>query len=386
MKDLTLRYSLTQLTFWAGATGTASFATTFLLRSGLPSPLVGSLLAGAGLLSCMTQPLLAGAADKAKRFPVPGMMAFLSVGCSLCCLALLIPGLPPLALGLLYALGLWCSDAMMPLMNALYVGYNQGKHRIRFGIARCIGSAASALISLILGHVIAALGLTWMLVLLVLLRVLCILLLLGFPKIAAVRSARGTSSGCTVGQFFRRYRWYCASMAGVLFLGMFHAMNENYLIAIVAPFGGGSSQVGTALFIACITGAGMLLFADKIHGRLSTVWMLRIAGMSFLLKAVLFCFAPGISTIYALELLQMTSYAFLNPAQIYFAEERVAKEDMVKGQAFSTAAYSLGCSAGNFSGGVLLEAGLHTLLLAGVGMALAGTVLLFLTVDKRDAL
>ena len=174
-------------------------------------------------------------------------------------------------------------------------------------------------------------------------------------------------------------------MAGVLFLGMFHAMNENYLIAIVAPFGGDSSQVGTALFISCMAGAGMLLFADKIHHRLSTVRMLRIAGLSFLLKSVLFYFAPGISTIYALELLQMTSYAFLNPAQIYFAGERVSKEDMVKGQAFSTAAYSLGCSAGNFSGGVLLNAGLHALLLAGIGMALAGTVLLFLTVDKQDA-
>ena len=380
-----MRYSLTQLTFWAGATGMASFAATFLLKSGLPSPLVGTLLAAAGLLSCVTQPLLAGWADKAKHFPVPGMMAALSATCGLCCLALLIPSLPSLALGLLYGLGLWCSDAMMPLLNALYVGYNQGDHHIRFGIARCVGSVASALIALVLGHVIVALGLRWMLILLILFRALNVLLLLGYPKIAAIRSGKKAASGCTVPQFFRCYRWYCAAMAGVLFLGMFHAMNENYLIAIVAPFGGGSSQVGTALFISCMAGAGMLLFADKIHQRLSTVRMLRIAGLSFLLKSVLFCFAPGISTIYALELLQMTSYAFLNPAQIYFAGERVSKEDMVKGQAFSTAAYSLGCSAGNFSGGVLLNAGLHTLLLAGIGMALAGTVLLFLTADKQDA-
>ena len=188
LKDLTLRYSLTQLTFWAGATGMASFATTFLLKSGLSSPLVGTLLAAAGLLSCVTQPVLAGWADKAKRFPVPSMMAALSAVCSLCCLALLIPGMPPLMLGLLYGLGLWCSDAMMPLLNALYVGYNQGEHHIRFGIARCIGSVASALISLVLGHVIAALGLTWMLILLVFFRILCILLLLGYPKIDAIRS------------------------------------------------------------------------------------------------------------------------------------------------------------------------------------------------------
>lgn len=157
-------------------------------------------------------------------------------------LMLLIRGMPPLASGLLYGLGLWCSDAMMPLLNALYVGYNQGNHRIRFGIARCIGSIASALIALVLGHVIAALGLTWMLILLILFRILCILLLLGYPKIAAVRSEKKTASVCTVSQFFCRYRWYCAAMAGVLFLGMFHAMNENYLIAIVAPSAGTAAR------------------------------------------------------------------------------------------------------------------------------------------------
>ena len=70
-------------------------------------------------------------------------------------------------------------------------------YRIRFGIARCVGSIASALIALVLGHVIAALGLTWMLILLILFRMLCILLLLGYPKIAAVRSEKKTASVCT---------------------------------------------------------------------------------------------------------------------------------------------------------------------------------------------
>lgn len=383
MNAMTLRYGLTQLTFWAGATGTASFATTFLLRSGLPASLVGGLLAGAGLLSCLTQPLLAGWADKAKIFPVPRMMLLLSLLCCLCSGALLLPGLPPVAMGLLYSLGLWSSDAMMPLLNALYVGYNREDTPIRYGMARCMGSVSSALIALVLGHVIAALGLRWMLVLLLSMRLLCILILLRYPRIQ-VRPAVRREDSCTVGQFFRRYRRYCLTLLGVLFLGMFHAMNENYLIAIVAPFGGDSSQVGTALFLSSVSGAIMLLFADRLHSRLGTVAMLKIAALSFLLKAVLFRFASGISMIYALELLQMTSYAFLNPAQIFFSRERIAPQDMVKGQAFSTAAYSLGCSAGNLSGGLLLEAGLHTLLLAGIAMALTGTILLFLTADKQD--
>ena len=73
-KNLTLRYTLTQFTFWAASTGAASFATTYLLGCGVPSGIIGVLLAAAGLLSCLTQPILAGIADKAKRFIVLKMM------------------------------------------------------------------------------------------------------------------------------------------------------------------------------------------------------------------------------------------------------------------------------------------------------------------------
>ena len=58
MKNLTLRYSNTQFTYWSASSGIASFATTYLLRRGVSSGVVGTLLALAGLCSCMTQPCL----------------------------------------------------------------------------------------------------------------------------------------------------------------------------------------------------------------------------------------------------------------------------------------------------------------------------------------
>ena len=68
MKNLTLRYSATQFTYWAASSGAASFATAYLLSQGIPSGTVGLLLAAAGLLSCITQPILASAADRTKQF------------------------------------------------------------------------------------------------------------------------------------------------------------------------------------------------------------------------------------------------------------------------------------------------------------------------------
>ena len=90
-------------------------------------------------------------------------------------------------------------------------------------------------------------------------------------------------------------------------------------------------------------------------------------------------------TIYMIQLLQATSYTFLSPIQMYYANNKVSAADMVKGQAFSTASYTLGCAAGNFAGGQLLSAfDLRTMLLAGIAMAVMGTAIFFLTVEKKD--
>lgn len=74
----------------------------------------------------------------------------------------------------------------------------------------------------------------------------------------------------------------------------------------------------------------------------------------------------------------------MHPTQVYYANASVHSNDMVKGQAFITAAYALGCSGGNFLGGLLLPHGVNTVLFAGILIALAGSLILFLTVDKSN--
>jgi PPP family 3-phenylpropionic acid transporter len=190
---------------------------------------------------------------------------------------------------------------------------------------------------------------------------------------------------CSALQFFGRYKWYCLSLLGVMLLGMFHAMTENYLIEIVTPLGGDSGSVGVALFIATAIEALVLVYFRQVRSRISDNRLLKIAGLSFLLKAVLLLFARSVAAVYLIQLLQATSYTFLSPTQMYYAGNKIPAADMVKGQAFITAAYTLGCAAGNFTGGQLLSAfGLRSMLLAGIVIAAAGTLVFSLTVDKSD--
>ena len=377
MKNLTLRYSITQFTYWAASSGIASFATTYLLRRGVSSGVVGTLLALAGLCSCMTQPLLAAYADRSRGAALTKLILLLSLLCSGCLLVQMVPGLPITVVAVVYALGVWCSDAAVPLLNGLSVAYDNAGYPVNYGVARAFGAVATAVSSLVLGFVIARMGMVGMLLFLVAARFASILSFAGYPAISRAQPTEGRKGeDCTVLTFFSRYP--------IGFLGMFHAMTENYLIAIVTQLGGDSSNVGTALFISALAAAAAIFFFERIRCVTRDTALLKIAAIAFLIKAICFYLAKNILDIYLIQLLHVVTYGNLAPVQVYYAKARVRSSDMVKGQAFITAAYSLGCSAGNFAGGQLLKSGVREMLLAGIGMALAGTLLLFATADRKE--
>ena len=384
-KNLTARYSVTQFFYSAVYSGSTAFATTYLLGRGMAPGLAGTLLACAGLFACLTQPFMASFADRAKTFVLPKMMVALSCLCVSCFALQLVPGLPLLAAGALYVLGVWCGDAMAPLVNALCVACNEAGYTVNFGIARGLGSAASAIGALTLGHIIAKLGNAWMFALFIGFEIVSMISIAGFPNLPKTISSREVQArSCTIPEFLARYRWFCLSLLGIGFLAMFHCMIENYMIAIMERLGGDSSHVGTALFVACISGAPVIFFFQYFRRRCRDTTLMLISAFAFLAKAVLIFFARSISAVYAIQLMQTCTYAILCPAQVYYAGSKVQISDMVKGQAFLTAIFALGCSAGSFLGGQLLQLSVDAMLLAGIGCALIGTLILLLTVNKSD--
>lgn len=388
-KNLTLRYTVQQMAYWAAAAGVMSFATAYLLAKDFPASQVGVLLASGNLLSCLMQPVLAQRADRTGGDILKKLVVAMSLMSALCFALLPLLSLPRLVFGLLYLLGVFFLDAMLPLLNAISVAYNNCGCRINYGLGRGIGSFAFSIAALVVGKVIAAWGADWMIWLAVAVLIAHAVVTLGYPSLGDMTSGQGDAMQtecCSLPVFFGRYRWYCASLVGVAMLAMFHAMTENYLIETVKPLGGDSGSVGVALFIATLIEMPVLVWFDQVRRRISDTWLLKVAGISFVVKAVLFLMAGSVAEIYLLQLLQATSYAFLSPTQLYYANQRVASADMVKGQACITASYALGCAMGNFAGGQLLHFfNLRVMLWAGVVIALLGTAILFLTVEHKDA-
>ena len=374
------------MAYWATAAGVVSFATAFLLQKGFAASLVGTLLAAGNLLSCAFQPILADRADRIGGNVLKWLTAGLTLISAACFVSIQLLPLPETAFGLLYLLGVFAFDAMNPLMNALNVSYMTNGYSINYGLSRGLGSLAYAFAALVIGKIMARFGADWMVWISLGLLAVNGFMTVTYPSLTvSVSEKKQNTECCSIPVFFRRYRWYCVSLLGVMLLGMFHAMTENYLIEIVSPLGGDSGTVGVALFVATAIEALVLVYFDKVRGKISDNWLLKLAGISFLLKAVLFLAASNVMTIYIIQLIQATSYTFLSPTQMYYANNKISPADMVKGQAFITASYTQGCAAGNFAGGQLISAlGIRAMLLAGVAMAVAGTAVFFLTVDKND--
>ena len=387
-RSLTARYTVHQVTYWASAAGVVSFATAFLLGKGFAPAMVGTLLAVGNLLSCAAQPLLANFADRVGGNVLKWMTAALTGVCVLCFGCVQLLPLPTALFGAVYLLGVFAFDVMNPLMNAVNVAYSENGYRINYGLSRGLGSFGYSVAALVIGELMARRGLDWMIWVSLALLVGNVLVVLGYPTLHTLvrqQEEEAAEECCTVWQFFGKYRWYCFSLVGVMLLAIFHAMTENYLIEVVTPLGGDSGSVGVALFIATFVEMVVLLFFEGVRKHMKDTLLLKIAGLSFLLKAVLLLFAPSVTAIYLIQLLQATSYTFLSPTQMYYASSRIAMADMVKGQAFITASYTLGCAAGNFAGGQLLQHfSVPVMLLGGVLMAALGTAVLYLTVEHKD--
>ena len=385
-KSLNFRYTLQQIAYWAAAAGVISFASAFLLEKGFAASEVGILLAFGNILSCTLQPLLADRADKAGPHLINIFIISLTGICLACFAAIQFLNIPKLLFGALYVTAVFSFDAMIPLFNALCVACTESGYSINYGLGRGIGSFAYAIAALGVGKVIAEFGGDWMIWIIIALLTASLVASLGYPRLSAYNSPQERKDECcSIPVFFVRYKWYCLSLIGVLLLAAFHVMTENYFIKILERLGGDSSSVGIALFVATAIEMPVVVYIEKIRKHFHDNLLFKLAGLSFLLKAVLLLVAPNVMSVYFIQLLQATSYSFLAPVQMFYANGKVGQADMVKGQAFITAAYALGCAMGNLAGGVILDiSGVTTLLIAGVVIAAAGTAILFATVDKKD--
>lgn len=398
-QKITIRYILYQVLYFAYSSGISSFAATYLLAKGLNASQVGGLLAASNLLACFGQPIVGDIVDRLKSFVLPRIVAGVFAGV-LICLSVIQFLNPPLAVvGLLYGTVLFISSMTNSLNNSLCAYYTNHGCAVNYGVGQGVGSFSFSVASLGFGYVMAWLGVDSMIWIAFVLALFMIIVVLGYPKVGDVEERKGgvdCKDGVVIAEapgvkdervsilaFFSKYKLFVMTMIGVMLVSMCHYISENYFISIFENIGGGSKNVGIAMFVACSSAVPFFLFFERLRLKIDIYTFLKLAGLFFVLKTGLIMLATEVWHIYLIQLMQTFTYGFIYQPLYYMARRLISEADLVKGQAVAISMYTLGGACGSFAGGRILDMyGVDAMLWLALGVACAGTVIINLTLRK----
>jgi len=283
-----------------------------------------------------------------------------------------------------------------PLINSLGMNFINEGIPINFGFARGMGSLAYAVMSFILGAAVEEHGTDILPYAFILLFGFTFIFTITF-KLKNTSSVKPTAlkrpdeplniigtddSALSASGFILKYHRFSFYLLGVILIFVSFNIINIYMIKIVQNVGGNEATMGSAFAIAAILELPVMLSFTKIITKYHNASLLKLAGLFFTLKAVMTLFSSTVGMIYFAQSFQMLSYAIFIPGSIYYVNKVIDKSDMIKGQAFTTAATTLGGVGGSLIGGLILSvASVTTMLVVGVIISLAGTLILLLSVE-----
>lgn len=388
-EKITVRYSVHQMLYFMYLAGASAFATTYLLAKGFDASQVGIILALSNLLSCTIQPLVGDLADRLKKFILPELIALMLAGAFVCFVIIQVFQSPLLIFGTLYCIALFIPGLTESLSNSLCAYYTNQGYVINYGVGQGSASLSFSIASLAFGYIIAWFGVDSMIWVVLVLNLLTILVVLKYPKLQgvnmqSVKTEEDYEERVSIIEFFKKYKLYVVTLIGVMLEAMCHVMIENYFIEIFKGIGGGSENVGVALFVACTTAVPYFFLFERMQKKVGIHIFLRLGGVFFMMKAGLLLLATRVWHIYIIQLLQLFTYGFIHQPLYYLARARVSEADLVKGQAVAVAFYLLGTAAGNYVGGFTIDQwGVRFMLMFAFVIAAVGAIIINVTLGKE---
>lgn len=387
-RDITGKYAMLPLFFWMSYASIISYSSFYLLANGFSNTRIGTVVAIAGMIAAVLQPLIAGYADRpdspslktillmidgSMLVVVAGLMFSAGVQCTI-------------GTGVLYAGTMILLQIQMPLINAMGAEcINQGR-KLNYGVSRAMGSVGYAVMAGLLGMITARVGEVAVPVGTALIYAGLILALVAFPFQKSSRSAKVKQEATgSSGDFIRRYRKFKGLLVGCVLIYISHALINNFTLQIVRNIGGGSEEMGFAQALASVLELPTLLcFSLLLKKRKSSFWFCT-ASVFFFVKTTATLLAPSLPFFYGAQVFQPMGWGLMMASSVYYVNEIMEEQDRIKGQAYMTMTITLGTVLGALLGGTLLDYGsVKVMLTAGSISALVGVILILLCAEKTE--
>jgi PPP family 3-phenylpropionic acid transporter len=396
-KMLNISYGAIQGTYWMYYGAIMSFASVFLLGKKYTNSEIGIILAAASILAVFLQPLLADAADKAKKVSLTDITGIISIGLFAATASFYIFTSKTLILSVIFVLlGAWLTS-LQPLINSMAFYLSKSGHTINFGVTRSGGSVAYAVLCAILGSLVTSFGIkaipaTGIAVLVLMLLSLAVTdklhkkVISENPAGSAVKKTERDAEAVSLIGFVTRNKYFIIFSVGIVFVFFQNSVFNSYLAQIIMNVGGTSGQMGRLFSFMALLELPGLFFFSQLRKRFSCQFMLKVSSVAFVFKVFLSYIAPSVAFIYAAFLFQLISFPIFLSASVHLVDEVMERGEAVKGQSFVTGMITLSGVFASLAGGVILDLrGASPLLLVSTGLCVIGTLIVFATVGKIRA-
>lgn len=387
-KNLTVNYSFIQGFYWMNFSAIMGFASLYLLDGGFSNTEIGMIMAIAGIISAILQPMTAGYADRSSSPSLKKiMLVLILIQLTLGILMLFFFRRAFLLTGVLYGSTITLLQLLNPFINSLGMqSINQG-NLLNFGAARGMGSVAYAVMSYILGAIAEKTGAVSVPVSIsaISLALTATLVLFPFSKSGAAAAApKATASNPLA--FFRKYKRFTVVLAGCIFIYLSHVLLNSFTFQIVESKGGGSGEMGSAMAIAALIELPTLFLFTLMLKKARCDFWFRICGIFFMLKSLGTLLAPNIPVFYGVQLFQMLGWGLIAVSSVYYVNSIMEEQDAIKGQAYITMTYTLGSVIGALLGGALIDAaGVNAMLVFATVSAVIGMLILLFATERTNS-
>ena len=142
--------------------------------------------------------------------------------------------------------------------------------------------------------------------------------------------------------------------------------------------------MGIAVFIAAIVELPAMGMFNAIRKKIDCTTLIKISVIMFAVKHGITFLATDMTMIYIAQFTQIAAYAIFIPASVYYVNEIIKKEDVIKGQSMVPMAITGSGILANLIGGMLIDViGVHSVLMIGMGVSILGAVVVIMAAEKK---
>lgn len=370
------KYRILQCLYWMSGCVAWGYFISYLDEYGYTTRVSGIIAACFALFAAVLQPFLGRLADRSKTFHWKRILLILDGLTLLCLLGLLFTNAKA-AVGILYGAVSMLVTTILSMVNVACFYYEHRGTPMNFGFARALGSLAYAVLSVILGKLIAPCGIKVVVIAGIVIFSAEILLVCTFPYEGRTESdeTAGEKRKTGFGAFLRKYPAFLLMVVACTLFLTFHDMYSNYLLLIMEKVGGGNAELGIALALAAAVEIPVMIASGWLIKKIPSYWWLVVAGVALVVRGFAYLAAGTVLEITLIQFFQVLTFALIASIGVYFTDEAVEEEDLATGQAFMGMTIAAGNTIGFLVGGSLIDSfGVDAMLRMGTATSAVGTV------------